>query len=139
MQSVLVIGFVIIVVGILVRQLVRTVWKRRQVQASEGWSSTTGTIQSGQMEDVSRGKYRKVFPCFAFSYVVGGEYYSGQFSLDVEGDQGESLIGELIDRKLELLYDPNHPENWYIPDPQIEGHDVHQRLEPALAELYPRE
>jgi len=73
------------------------------------------------MEMVGSGRYAVQLPCFAFSYVVNGEYYSGRFSLSGRDDRSVTLIREMIDRKLTVQYDPNKPSNYMISDDMIEG------------------
>lgn len=79
----------------------------------------------------------RTLPCFAFSYVVNGDYYSGRFSLEVDGQRAEELTRELADRKLNVLYDPSNPDSWFIPVKQFAGFPLHQRLEENLTKLYP--
>jgi hypothetical protein len=76
-------------------------------------------------------------PVFAFSYVVDGEYYSGRFGLFARGDHADSLIREMVNRKLPVNYDPARPERWYIPNDMIEGCKVAQRIH--LFGIYPRD
>jgi len=80
-----------------------------------------------------------VLPCFAFSYVAAGENYSGRFSLFTNGEEeGESLAKKLIERQIELQYDPKRPSIWYISDKKIEGYEVEQKMSSHLLEkLYP--
>jgi hypothetical protein len=69
---------VLAVVAIIVVQLYRNA---KREEASRTWPNAQATIQSGAMEIVGSGRSAVTLPCFAFSYVVGGEYYSGRFSL----------------------------------------------------------
>jgi hypothetical protein len=64
------------------------------------------------------------FPCFTFSYAVGEEYYSGSFALSAEGDQADTLLREMIDKKVAVQYDPNHPSKFYISDKTLQGCEV---------------
>jgi hypothetical protein len=117
----------------------RFVWKERTVRKSLKWPGAEAMIQSGQMGVVYRYRLLSVvYPRFSFSYVVAGESYSGSFSLETTGEVGASLTKKLLGRKYRILYDPENPKVWYLPDSKIEGHRVHQKLEPTLLELYPR-
>ncbi len=68
-------------------------------------------------------------PVFAFSYVVGEEYYAGRFALWAKGDRADTLIREMVDRKVLINYDPGRPERWFIPEKLIEGCPVEQKLQ----------
>ena len=90
------------------------------------------------MEVVYHGRYSsRTLPCFAFTYVVKGDYYSGRFSLEADGQRAEELTRELVERKLNLLYDPGNPDSWFIPIRTFAGFTLHQRLEWGLGKLYP--
>ena len=79
------------------------------------------TIQSAGMEIVGGGREKVWLPCFAFSYVVDGEYYSGRFSLWGCDDRSATLIRELVDKKLKVHYDPKKPSDFLIAEDTIEG------------------
>jgi len=104
------------------------------------WPLTEATIESGNMEVVTRSKYGEVnLPVFAFSYKVGGEYYAGRFALlPYITDPGESLFSRMAGRKLQVHYNPQRLEEWYLPDEIIEGCKIEQEIGPHLNSYYPR-
>jgi hypothetical protein len=120
---------------------IRYFWKRSQVKASVKWSSAEATIQSGNKQAVYHSRYGSLtLPCFAFTYVVAGEYFSGEFSLDIrEENAADAATRDFVNRKFNIHYDPKKPEHWYIPDSEIDGYEVHQKLDPSLVELYPKD
>ena len=73
------------------------------------------------METVGSGRSAVILPCFAFSYVVNEEYYSGRFSLSGCDGRSATLIREMIDKRITVHYDPNKPESYMIPEEMIEG------------------
>jgi len=80
-----------------------------------------------------------VVPCFAFSYVAVGENHSGRFSLSTDGqEEGESMARKMIERTIEIQYDPKRPSAWYIPEKKIEGYEVEQKMFPRRS-LYPKD
>ncbi len=96
------------------------------------WPTTEAIVQSGALEG-TRESGRVVLPTFAFSYQVSRHYYAGRFCLirkwRYPGKTSvESLIKEMIGRKLLLRYDPNRPEAWFIPDEYIDGCKVGQKI-----------
>jgi hypothetical protein len=113
-----------------------TQWKAKQVDNAREWPAVEATIQSAEIERIGGGRNAPHLPCFAFSYVVDGEYYSGRFALSVKGDQADSLTKEMIDRKFSVNYDPARPSFFFIPD-DIEGCEVCQKLSEKLDPLYP--
>ena len=88
------------------------------------WPSTEATIQSAGIESIGTGRYRVELPCFAFSYVVDGECYSGRFALEAKGDRADALVKELLNKKLTMQYNPKVPSSYFITDEWIEGCDV---------------
>jgi hypothetical protein len=99
------------------------------VQQAGRWSSVEATIESGALEG-TRETGKVVLPTFAFSYQVSEDRYSGRFSLraNVSKTLAESMIDQMIGRKILLRYDPDHPEAWFIPDESIDGYKVEQKI-----------
>jgi hypothetical protein len=96
-------------------------WQSMQVAKARSWPQAEATIQSGGMEEVGHMRETVRLPCFAFSYVVNGEYYSGRFSLSGCDDRSATLIRELIDKKLTVRFDPKSPSNYQILEGMVEG------------------
>lgn len=118
----------------------RMVWRNKRVETAQTWPTTDATVQSGEMETVAEGRYRDVvLPCFAFSYVVAGEYYSGRFALLSNRGLDGSLIHRMKGRVFTIHYNPEHPATYYIPGEQMEGCDIEQRLSDRLVNLYPKD
>lgn len=113
-------------------------WRRKGVEKAEGWPAAEATLESGGLEEVAQGRSR--LPTFAFSYQVAGKYYSGRFALvPYPTDAERSLIDRMIGRKLQVRYDPRHPELWFIPDKMIEGCKVEQKMGPHVIGFYPKD
>jgi hypothetical protein len=100
------------------------VWNAKRAGTIAEWPRTEATVQSAGMEDVGSGRSKVVLPCFAFSYVVDEEYYSGRFSLSGCGDRSVTLIREMVGRKFTVLFDPTKPSRFQIDEEMIEGCDV---------------
>jgi hypothetical protein len=117
--------------------------QRRRVEEAAEWPSVEARIESGALEaTLETNKVR--MPTFAFSYEVSGNYYSGRFSLMPKGFPSEAdtepIIERMKGRKLELRYDPNHPEVWRIPNEFIDGYKVEQKIGMHVVHsLYPRD
>ena len=47
---------------------------------------------------------------------------------NVSKELAESMIDQMIGRKLLLRYDPDHPSMWFIPDEFIDGCKVEQKI-----------
>ena len=117
----------LVALGLKIRQL--TMSKKAQK-----WPSVEGTIESGKMEQVGGGgKQQPIFlPVFAFSYQVAGEYYGGRFALrPYETDPNvadPSFLEHMVRRKVQVNYNPAHPETWFVADELIEGCRVEQKF-----------
>ena len=128
-------------------------WQKSKLTKAKQWPKTEATIQTGAIEVVAPdlGSAMRL-PVFAFSYQVGGEYYSGRFALmpytgeyysgrfalmpyTVQYD--DSLVNRMIGRKLLICYDSAHPERCLIPDDMIDGYKVKQKMGPHLLDYYP--
>jgi hypothetical protein len=119
-------------------------WWRRQhlrVEMAQTWPAAEATIESGALETVKDSNPRSpiILPVFTFSYQVADEYYSGRFALSHLHTDADDLIQRLIGRKLQLRFNPSSPDIWFIPDTEIEGCRVEQKMGPHLIALYPKE
>jgi hypothetical protein len=111
----------------------------RRVKAASGWPVAEATIQSAELEKVGIGRKASDLPCFAFSYVVKRENYSGRFALRVTGDRADNLMRQMIDKTMAIRYDPTMPRGWYIPVDTIGGCEVIQNLRPKLVPQGPKD
>ena len=114
-------------------------WQKSKLTKAKQWPRTEATIQTGAIEVVAPTLGSVIrLPVFAFSYQVGGEYYSGRFALmpyTVQYD--DSLVNRMIGRKLLICYDSAHPDRCLIPDDMIDGYKVEQKMGPHLLDYYP--
>jgi|HubBroStandDraft_5_1064220.scaffolds.fasta_scaffold03597_4 hypothetical protein len=115
-------------------------WQYKRVRlARSTWPHAEATIQSGDVERVDSVRGMPInLPVFAFSYQVGGEYYSGRFSLSFLLDPPEKMIQRLVGQKLQVHYDPANPATYLIHAETIEGCQVEQRMGAHLTHLYPK-
>jgi Protein of unknown function (DUF3592) len=114
-------------------------WNQKQIEQAADWPTTEATIQQTEFREFtsnSRGEPAHSYPCFAFSYVVNGEYYSGRFGLAIEGEPADTLIREMKDRKFTVSYKPAKPSEFYIADEMMDGHEVLQKMS-ARGTVYP--
>jgi len=110
-----------VVLGVVVALIARLFRNAKRETEAESWPCTEATVQSAGIETVGSGRSAVELPCFAFSYVVGGEYYSGRFSLSGCDDRSATLIRAMIDKKVTVSYDPNKPSSYCISERIIEG------------------
>jgi Protein of unknown function (DUF3592)/Mu transposase, C-terminal len=96
-------------------------WRSRLEDEAKLWPMTEATVQGSEMR--ANGRYDQL-PSFIFSYAVGGEYYSGWFALSAHGDRADTLLKEMIDKKVVVRYDPNQPSKFYVSDETIDGCEV---------------
>ncbi len=117
--------------------------ERKLLEEAREWPAAEAIVQSGALEG-TRESGRIVLPTFAFYYKVSDHYFSGRICLIREGrypgkTSVESMIKQMIGRKLLLRYDPNRPEVWFIPDEYIEGCKVGQKIGlHVIHSYYPR-
>lgn len=114
----IVLGIVLVAVGMVAvtNQLGSEADQEEAVTAD--WREAETTLHGGQMEKCDKYHW---YPVFAFSYAVGGEYLSGEFGLEIEGDQAHNLIKKLVGSKLAINYDPKQLSSWHIPQETMEG------------------
>lgn len=118
----------------------RIVWRNKRVETAETWPTTEATVQSGEMETVASTRAGDVnIPCFAFSYAVKGEYYSGRFGLLPNFGSADGVLERMKDRKFKVHYNPADPRIFYVPGEQMEGCDIEQRLSDRLVDMYPKD
>jgi hypothetical protein len=117
-------GIVVLLLGIIAG--VKFVQDREDDEVAEtaSWSEAVATIQQVRIEQFDR---YHAYPCFSFSYVGGGEYFSGEFLLQVEGDVAGEMMTKLMERKFTINYDPGNPSSWYIPDESMEEYPILQQ------------
>lgn len=114
----------VVVLGVIVVMFMRLFRYANKADEATRWPTAEATIQSGEMEIVGKGRSAVTLPCFAFSYVVNGEYYSGRLSLSGCDDRSATLLREMIDRKLPVHYNPGKPEDFVLPEITFEGFGV---------------
>jgi hypothetical protein len=103
--------------------------QRKLVRQAGQWLPVEAKIESGALEGM-RESGKVVLPTFAFSCQVSEQYHSGRFSLraNLSKALAESMIDQMIGRKLLVRCDPDHPEMWFIPDELIDGYEVEQKI-----------
>lgn len=109
-----------------------------RVRAARNWPVAEATIESAEMERVGIGRNASDLPCFAMSYVVKGQNYSGRFALRATGDRADELMRQMVSKKMAIHYDPTMPRGWYIPVETIGGCEVLQKLRPKLDSQEPK-
>lgn len=134
---------IVLLTGLSVYLLGRTIWRRRVSTQAAKWTSVEGTIESGKLEQVAGGgrNPKVILPVFAFSYQVAGEYYSGRFALrpyitDPFVTDG-AFVEHMVGRKVQVNHDPRKPEVWFIADKLIEGCKVEQKFSGDLIDYAP--
>ena len=116
----------------------RYVIRMHKLRESKHWPSTEATIQTAEIETVTTSRSGATrLPCFAFTYQVGQEVYSGRFSLEAWGEEAERLIVTLINKKLTVQFHPGKSQVWHIPLEMYAGCFLHQKLEFSIGKLYP--
>lgn len=118
---------------------------------ARNWPSVEGTIESGQREVVADGPGGPaiILPVFAFSYQVAGEYYGGRFALrgrvalrPYTTDPTvavHSFIQHMIGRKVQVKYNPVHPEEWFVANELVERCRVQQKFSRDFINFPPRD
>jgi len=104
----------------------------RRVRGARNWPAADATVRSAEIERVGSGRNAADLPCFEFSYAVKGQDYSGRFALRATGERADSLMRQMLDKKMAIRYDPKMPRGWYIPVDTIGGCEVVQNLRPRL-------
>lgn len=103
-----------------------------RVKEARNWPLADATIESAEMEPFGYGRNAQDLPCFAFSYVVKGQEYSGRFAIRATRVRADELMRQMVSKKMAIRYDPQMPRGWYIPVDTIGGCEVVQNLRPKL-------
>jgi hypothetical protein len=121
----LILGIVAIGIGVVVGTSIYEGRIDRKIADTADWLETEATIQDAVVERLDKYTY---YPGFAFSYSVGGEYFSGRFFLKTTDEQSDELLKSLLQHKFPVQYDPRNPSAWYIAQTTMEGCEIIQKL-----------
>jgi hypothetical protein len=109
-----------LVVGIAI--IVRLMRESSREKKSRAWPTAEAVVQSSDMEPVGKRRGSPLMqPCFAFSFEISGNYYSGRFSLEANDDQSTTLLREMIGRKVTVHYNPANPQDFVLREVLTEG------------------
>ena len=114
-------------------------WISWRVKRARNWPGADATIEIAEVQRIGGGRRAADLPCFAFSYTIRGQKFSGCFALRAARDRAESLMNQLLNKKIEIRYDPKWPAGWYIPVDTIGGCEVIQKLRLRLETEEPKE
>jgi hypothetical protein len=107
---------IVIVLGVVAILVVWMAWRSAHPDKAEGWPVTEGTIQSVGTVIVHSGRSSHSVEVGDFSYRVNNEYYSGR--LTISGDRSSR---SLVNQKIQVHYNPEKPEEYSLPQMEIEG------------------
>jgi Protein of unknown function (DUF3592) len=87
-------------------------WTRRFTRKAETWPTIPAKVENVFLDVSSRGPNHTdvTHTVLAYSYSVGGSYYSGQIRLS-EGEVSlESVEKEMVGQQISVHYNPRKPE-----------------------------
>lgn len=117
----------------------QNVSRLHRVDKAKHWPSAEATIHSGKLEVVRHVRFGNIqLPVFDFSYAVDQTRFEERFALSMHTEPADSLITKMVGRKLNVQYDPQNPASFYIPDKNIEGCKIEQKIG-SLVRLYPKQ
>lgn len=111
-------GIVLLLLGIVALVRVSESRRDREVADTANWVEAEATIQEGRVDRYDRHHW---YPFFAFSYIAAGDYLSGEFCLEIEGDRAQDMIKQMLESKFTINFDPSNKSSWYIPTETMEG------------------
>lgn len=89
------------------------------------WPVTEATIQSVGTVVVNAGRssYTRSYTLDVgdFSYKVNDDYYSGRLKISRSFSTGDHSPKELIDKKIQVRYNPQKPEKFFVPQQELVG------------------
>ncbi len=114
-------------VGALAIIVVWIVWEQIHPNKMEQWPMAEGTIQSVNTEITYQGRGSTAHPVGDFSYRVGIEYYSGRLRVSCTDDGGDRSPKTLVGRKISVRYNPQRPEEFFVPPTDVDGFSIGQK------------
>jgi len=105
MPTVVVILFWLAVLGVM------QIWKKKFFRKASKWPSVPARIENVFVEGSDPGLRGRNVPhlVLAYSYSVGGSFYSGQIRLEVwEGDL-DDITKSVVGKQISVQYDPRKP------------------------------
>jgi hypothetical protein len=124
----IVLGIVAVGIGLVVGVGMYESRMDKAVANTADWLETKATIQDTVFERLDRYTW---YSSYAFSYSVGGEYFSGRFFLKANREQSEQLVKTLLHQEFQVQYDPNNPSAWYMAQATMAGYEILQKLSPG--------
>lgn len=97
---------------------------RQPVSAKKAanWPITEATIQIVRVVYVpSSGRSTRPQDLGDFSYTVADEYYSGTLAVSSSFSTGNAAPADLINKKIQVRYNPSKPEQFSVPQQEIAG------------------
>lgn len=100
------------------------VWLLRRPGRPEkaaNWPVTEGTIQSFTNVTFRTAERSDLTYVGDFSYSVSNEYYSGRVTISRSFSAHNDSPKDLIDRKIQMRYNPRKPEKFLVPQQELGG------------------
>lgn len=114
----LIVGFTLYLVIMIVIAIVRSPVSPKK---AANWPTTEATIQSVGAVAVNSGRSSYTLVVGDFSYIVNDDYYSGRVTISRSFSTGDHSPKELVDQKLQIRYNPQKPEKYFVPQSEIAG------------------
>lgn len=96
-------------------------WQSGRSDKTANWPVTEATIQSVNTVVVSNRGGSYTVDVGDFSYAVNDEYYSGRIRISASHSANDRVPRALIHQKIQVLYDPQKPEEYSVNEQEIDG------------------
>ena len=95
---------------------------RRPVSAKKAanWPTNEATIRTVRIAYFGKNTGNPVY-VGDFSYITGGEYYSGTLAISSSFSTGDGAPGDLVNQKIQVRYNPRKPKQFWVPQQEIRG------------------
>jgi hypothetical protein len=114
-----------------------SLWRRAHPNKAEAGLVAEGTIQSVSKVLVRAGRYSHSVDVGDFSYIVNDEYYSGRLTISRSFSTHDASLEDLVNQKIQVRYDPQKPESYYVPQQELGGFLLDPYDEPNASDIGP--
>jgi Protein of unknown function (DUF3592) len=103
-------------------------WKKRFATKAEAWPTIAAKIENVFVVSSTRGvkgpRYEVTNAVLAYSYSIGGSFFSGEIKLMADDSRVETIEKELVGQQVTVHYNPKKPKKSIFLKHRVRGWSV---------------